>query len=176
MSTYRRVILAEIIDILLHWHRLGQLTPNFPCLKPYDKNRQYPVITQGHSKKLASTEKNKNMLKLINSACDICDNDIAHFSLPVTKIARKITLCAPLAGNYTFKPTRRVPWNLFLFVRMNTFVYYHSALLAHFPPDDTKIAEELRGAPRESPHNRDFEETVNLIVYIVTGQLSSFQV
>ena len=47
---------------------------------------------------------------------------------------------------------------------MNTFVYYHSALLAHFPPEDTKIAEELRGAPRESPHNWDFEETVNLIV------------
>ena len=47
---------------------------------------------------------------------------------------------------------------------MNTFVYYHSALLAHFPPNDRKIAEELRGAPRESPYNRDFEETVNLIV------------
>ena len=47
---------------------------------------------------------------------------------------------------------------------MNTFVYYQSALLAHFPPEDTKISEELRGAPRESPHNRDFEETVNLIV------------
>ena len=57
-----------------------------------------------------------------------------------------------------------VPWNLFLFVRMNTSVYYHSALLAHFPHEDTKIAEELRGAPRESPHNRNFEETVNLIV------------
>ena len=62
----------------------------------------HPVITQGHSKKLASTEKNKNMLKLINSACDICDNDIAHFPLPVTKIARKTTLCALLAGNYIF--------------------------------------------------------------------------
>ena len=104
------------------------------------------------------------MLKLINSACDICDNDIAHFPLPVTKIARKTTLCALLAWNYIFKPSRRVPWNLFLFVRMNIFVYYHSALLAHFPLEDTKIAEELRGAPRESPHNRDFEETVNLIV------------
>ena len=122
------------------------------------------MITQGHSKKLASTEKNKNMLKLINSACDICDNDIAHFPLPVTKIARKTTFCALRTWNYIFKPSRRVPWNLFLFVRMNTFVYYHSALLAHFPPEDTKIAEELRGAPRESPHNRDFEETVNLIV------------
>ena len=104
------------------------------------------------------------MLKLINSACDICDTDIAYFSLPVTKIARKTTLSALLAGNYIFKPSRRVPWNLFLFVRMNTFVYYHSALLVHFPPEDTKIAEELRGAPRESPHNWDFEETVNLIV------------
>ena len=94
LSTHWRVILAEIIDILLHWHRLGQLTPNFPCLKPDDRNRQYPVITQGHSKKLASTEKNKNMLKLIISTCDICDNDIAHFPLPVTKIAWKTTfLC-----------------------------------------------------------------------------------
>ena len=105
------------------------------------------------------------MLKLINLACDICDNDIAHFPLPVTKIARKTFLCALLAGNYIFKPSRRVPWNLFLFVRMNTFVYYHSALLAHFPPEDIKIAEELRGAPRESPHIWDFEETVNLITY-----------
>ena len=42
--------------------------------------------------------------------------------LPVTKIARKTTLCALLAWNYIFKPSRRVPWNLFLFVRMNTFV------------------------------------------------------
>ena len=58
-----------------------------------------------------------------------------------------------------------LPGNLFLFVRMNTFVYYHSALLAHFPPEDIKIAEELRGAPRESPHIWDFEETVNLIVW-----------
>ena len=113
--------------------------------------------------------KNKNMLKLINSACDICDNDIANCLLPVTKIAWKTTLCALLAGNYIFKPSRRVPWNLFLFLRMNTFVYYHSALLAHFPPEDTKIAEELRGAPRESRHNRDFEETVNLIVDWVFG-------
>ena len=56
------------------------------------------------------------------------------------------------------------PGIYFCFVRMNTFVYYHSALLAHFPHEDTKIAEELRGAPRESPHNWDFEETVNLIV------------
>ena len=99
-----------------------------------------------------------------NSACDICDNDIAHFPLPVTKIARKTTLCALLAGNYIFKRSRRVPWNIFLFVRTNTFVYYNSALLAHFPPEDTKNAEEFRGAPRESPHSWDFEETVNLIV------------
>ena len=119
--------------------------------------------------KLPATAKNKNMLKLINSACDICENDIAHFPLPVTKIAWKTTLCALLAGNYIFKPSRRVPWNLFLFVRMNTFVLYHSALLAHFPHEDTKTAEELRGAPRESPHNRDFEETANLIaLYIFT--------
>ena len=104
------------------------------------------------------------MLKLINSACDICDNDIAHFPLTVTKIARKTILCALLAGNYIFKPSRRVPWNLFLFVRMDTFVYYHLVLLAHFPPEDAKIAEELCGAPQESPHNWDFEETVNLIV------------
>ena len=80
------------------------------------------------------------------------------------KLYEKTTFCTLLAGNYIFKPSRRVPWNLFLFVRMNTFVYYHSALLAHFPHEDTKIAEELRGAPRESPHNWDFEETVNLIV------------
>ena len=122
------------------------------------------MIIQGHSKTFASTEKNKNILKFIISACHICVNDIAYFPLPVTKIAWKSTGCALFAGNYIFKPSRRVPWNLFLFVRMNTFVYYHSALLAHFPREDTKIAEELRGAPRESPHNRNFEETVNLIV------------
>ena len=54
---------------------------------------------------------------------------------------------------------------------MNTFVYYHSALLAHFPPDDTKIAEELHGDLRESPHNRNFEETVNLIVLSRPGKM-----
>ena len=54
---------------------------------------------------------------------------------------------------------------------MNTFVYCHSALLAHFPLEDTEKAEELRGTPRESPHNRDFEETVNLIVRHAVDQL-----
>ena len=96
------------------------------------------------------------------------------FSTSGHKNCLKKTLCALLAGNYIFKPSRRVPWNLFLFVRMNTFVYYHSALLAHFPPEDTKISEELRGAPRESPHNRDFEETVNLIVDLWPTFLKQF--
>ena len=73
-----------------------------------------------------------------------------------------------------FKPSKRVPWNLFLFVRMNTFVYYHSALLAHFPHEDKKIAEELRGAPRESPHNRNFEETVNLIVRLRVNEFQLY--
>ena len=47
---------------------------------------------------------------------------------------------------------------------MNTCVDYHSALLVHFPPEDTKIAEELHGALQESPHNKDLEEMVNLLL------------
>ena len=137
MSFNRKVILAEIIDILLHWHRLGQLIPNFLCLKPDDKNRKYPVIVQGHSKKLASTEKNKNMLKLIKHAISVTMT-LLIFHFWSQKLHEKQLYVHYLQETIFSYHPGGFPGIYFCLCAWIHFVYYHSALLAHFPAWDEK--------------------------------------